>query len=152
MKRLLGAGYLLVALGLLGSALPIKAQPSGNTIRTIREAVDENKLVDLEGNTRPEATAANDRGAVSPDFALNHMLLQLKRSPESEAALQQYIQELQTPGSPNVHKWLTPDQFAQNYGVAPDDVATVTAWLQSHGFTVNGVQASGLTVDFSGTA
>ena len=152
MKRLLGAGYLIVTLGLLGSALPVKAQQSGNTIRMIRETVDETKLVELENNTRPEATAANDRGAVSPDFALNHLLLQLKRSPESETALQQYIQELQTPGSANFHKWLTPDQFAQNYGVAQEDVATVTAWLQSHGFTVNGVQASGLTVDFSGTA
>jgi subtilase family serine protease len=152
MKRLLSAGYLIVTLGLLGLALPVKAQPSRNAIRMIRETVDENKLVELEGNTRPEATAANDRGAVSSDFVLNHMLLQLKRSPESEAALGQYIQELQTPGSPNFHKWLTPDQFAQNYGVAQEDVATVTAWLESHGFTVNGVQASGLTIDFSGSA
>jgi subtilase family serine protease len=152
MKRLLSTGYLIVTFGLLGLTYPVKAQPSGKTIRTIHEAINEKRLLELEGNTRPEATAANDRGAVSPDFALDHMLLQLKRSPESEAALKQYIDELQTPGSPNFHKWLTPDQFAQNYGVAPEDVSTVTAWLQSQGFTVNGVQASGLMVDFSGTA
>src|SRR5580698_10028057 len=65
MKRLLSAGYLIVTLGLLGLALPVKAQPSRNAIRMIRETVDETKLVELEGNTRPEATAANDRGAVS---------------------------------------------------------------------------------------
>ena len=104
MKRLLSTGYLIVTFGLLGLTYPVKAQPSGKTIRTIHEAINEKRLLELEGNTRPEATAANDRGAVSPDFALDHMLLQLKRSPESEAALKQYIDELQTPGSPNFHK------------------------------------------------
>jgi subtilase family serine protease len=152
MKRLLSAGYLIVTLGLLGSTLPVIAQPSGNSVRAIREAIDETKLVTLEGNTRPEATAANDRGAVSPEFAMNHMLLQLKRSPQSEAALKQYIDELQDPKSPNFHKWLTPDQFAAQYGVAKADVDTVSAWLVKHGFTVNGSQSSGLTVEFSGTA
>src|ERR1700735_3870837 len=49
MKRLLGAGYLIVTLGLLlGLALPVKAQSSGNAIRMIREAVDETKLMEFE--------------------------------------------------------------------------------------------------------
>src|SRR5580693_1395316 len=152
MKRLLSAGYLIVALGLLGVTPPVNAQTSGSSIRAIREAIDESKLVTLEGNTRPEATAANDRGAVSPDFAMNHMLLQLKRSPQKEAALKQYIDQLQDPKSPNFHKWLTPDQFAAQYGVAKADVDTVSAWLEKQGFKVNGSQSSGLTVEFSGTA
>ena len=152
MKRLLSAGYLIVALGLLGMTLPVNAQTSGSSIRAIREAIDESKLVTLEGNTRPEATAANDRGAVSPDFAMNHMLLQLKRSPKQEAALKQFIDQLQDPKSPNFHKWLTPDQFAAQYGVAKADVDTVSAWLEKHGFKVDGSQLSGLTVEFSGTA
>jgi subtilase family serine protease len=152
MKRLLSAGYLIVTLGLLGVTHPVNAQTSGNSIRAIHEAIDESKLITLQGNTRPEATAANDRGAVSPDFAMNHMLLQLKRSPQKEAALKQYIDELQDPKSPNFHKWLTPDQFAAQYGVAQADVDTVSAWLEKQGFKVNGSQSSGLTVEFSGTA
>jgi subtilase family serine protease len=152
MKRLLSVGYLIVTLGLLGITHPVIAQASGSAIPTIREAINETKLVTLEGNTRPEATAANDRGIVSPDFAMNHMLLQLKRSPDRETALKQYIEELQDPKSPNYHKWLTAEQFAEHYGVAKEDVDAVTAWLEAHGFTVNGVQPSGLTVDFSGTA
>jgi len=106
----------------------------------------------LEGNTRPEANAVNDRGRVSDDFQLDHMLLQLKRSDEREAALRQYIDQLHDPQSPEFHQWLTPEQFAEHYSVAKEDVDTVTAWLKQHGFTVHGVQANGLIIDFSGTA
>ena len=34
---------------------------------------------------RPEATAANDRGAVPDDFRMDGLLLQLKRSPVLES-------------------------------------------------------------------
>jgi subtilase family serine protease len=139
-------------LGLLNLTSAVYAQPAGHPVRVIREAIDETRLVALEGNTRPEANARNDRGIVPDDFPLGHMLLQLKRSPERESALEQYIGQLHNPQSSSFHQWLTPDQFAEHYGVAKEDVDTVTGWLKSHGFTVEGVPPSGLTVDFSGTA
>ena len=43
-------------------------------------------LVALRGNTRPEANPKNDRGRVSDDMILNHMMLQLRRSPEAGAS------------------------------------------------------------------
>jgi len=46
----------------------------------ITQTVDETKLVTLAGNTRPEANKQNDRGIVADDFAMEHMLLQLRRS------------------------------------------------------------------------
>jgi len=127
----------------LGSASILSAQS---------RIVDEADLVTLSHNTRPEATPANDRGRVADNFALDHMLLQLKRPAERETALQNFIQQLHDSTSPNFHQWLTPAQFAQSYGVAEADVDTVRGWLTSHGFTVNGAQATGLTIDFSGTA
>ena len=130
----------------------VYAQTVARPTPVISAGVDETRLVSLAGNTRPEANSRNDRGIVSDDFPLDHMLLQLKRSPEAEAALKQYIDDLHNPQSPNYHQWLTADQFAQHYGVAQQDVDTVTAWLKSQGFTVEGVPASGLTIDFSGTA
>ena len=139
-------------LGLLGTSLSLHAQPSGQAASALRDAIDESRLVTLHGNTRAEADAANDRGSVAASFPLDHMLLQLKRSKDTEAALTQFIAELEDPASPNYHRWLTPAQFAAQFGVAASDVATVTAWLESYGFTVNGVQPSGLTIDFSGTA
>ena len=109
-------------------------------------------LVTLPNNTRPEAIAANDRGRVPDDFPLEHTLLQLKRSSEREIALERYIDELHDPASPNYHHWLTAEQFGERYGVERADVEKVAAWLDSYGFTVHGSPASGLLIDFSGTA
>jgi subtilase family serine protease len=152
MEILPRTGSLILTFGLLGLTSFVNAQPVGRPTRVIREAVDEAKLVELRGNTRPEANAQNDRGMVSDDFQIEHMMLQLKRSPERDATLEQYIDELHDSTSPNFHRWLTAEQFAEHYGVAKEDVDTVTAWLKQQGFTVHGVEPSGLRIDFSGTA
>jgi subtilase family serine protease len=151
MNVLLRALSLATTFALLGSTLTAHAQQPARA-SAIREGIDEARLVTLHGNTRPEADAQNDRGIVSDDLQMDHMQLQLKRSSESEKALALYIDQLQEPASPNYHQWLTPTQFADQFGVAAADVATVSAWLQSHGLTVNGAPARGLTIDFSGTA
>jgi subtilase family serine protease len=152
MKILRRVGYTTLTVGLLGLTSMANAQPTGRPAPTIHEAVNEAKLATLGGNTRSEANAQNDRGIVSDDFQLDHMMLQLKRSPEREAALVQHIDQLHDRKSPNYHKWLTPSEFAEHYGVAKEDVDKVTAWLKSRGFTVDGVAPSGLKIDFSGTA
>jgi subtilase family serine protease len=130
----------------------VLAVPSGFPKQAIVSTVNEAKLTVLTGNTRPEANAANDQGAVEGSMPMQHMLLQLKRTPEREAALTQLIDDLHNPQSESFHQWLTPQQFAEHYGVASEDSATVTRWLQSQGLTVNGVTPSGMLIDFSGTA
>jgi subtilase family serine protease len=135
-----------------GLAPLLSAQPSGRPVSMVREPINESRRVTLFGNTRPEATPSNDLGRVADNFPMEHMLLQLKRSPEREAALETYIDQLHDRTSPNFHKWLTPEDFAQSFGVADADVQTVRNWLQSHGFTVNRIPPSGLVIDFSGTA
>ena len=141
-----------VAFIICAASFLLCAQPTGHPVPTIREAIDESKLVTLANNTRPEAIAANDRGRVADDFPMEHMLLQLKCSVEQEAALTHYIDELHDATSPNFHQWLTPAEFGQYFGVAQADVDTMSGWLKAHGFKVNGVQPSGLMIDFSGTA
>ena len=114
--------------------------------------IDEEKLVQLAGNTRHEAKPENDRGAVADDFRVEHMLLQLYRSPEQEQALQQFIEELHNSDSPNFQKWLTAQEFGDRFGVAQQDLDTLTRWLESNGFHVNLVYPSGMVIDFSGNA
>ncbi len=86
------------------------------------------------------------------DFAMDHMQLQLQRAPEQEQAVRQFIDDLHNPQSPNYHHWLTPTAYGQKYGASQADIATVTAWLQSHGLTVNTVYPSGMLIDVTGTA
>src|SRR6266852_6335281 len=146
--------FSLVVLAILFAEPTVHAQvESGLHARPrITQSINEMDRVALTGNTHPEARLANDRGAVAKDFAMEHMLLQLKRSPEQEKALQQFIDELHTKGSPDFHQWLTAQEFGERFGLAKPDLDAVTAWLESHGFRVNVVYPSGMLIDFSGTA
>src|SRR5712692_1645024 len=146
--------FSLVVLAILFAEPTVRAQvESGLQARPrITQSINEMDRVALTGNTHPEASLANDRGAVAKNFAMDHMLLQLKRSPEQEKALQQFIDELHTKGSPNFHHWLTAQEFGERFGLAKPDLDAITIWLQSHGFRVNVVYPSGMLIDFSGTA
>jgi subtilase family serine protease len=118
----------------------------------IQTAVDDRVRVTLHGNTRPEANAANDLGEVTDSLPLEHVQLLLKRSADRQAAFDAYTESLADKTSPNYHKWLTPEQIGATYGVAQQDIDTVTAWLTMHGLTVNTVYPNRLLIDFSGSA
>jgi subtilase family serine protease len=135
-------------------AFPIEAAVNAGqrTRALITQEIDESRLVTLKGNMRPEANAVNDRGAVAEDFQMEHILLQLRRSPEQEQALKEFIDQLHDPASPNFHHWLTAQEFGEKFGLAQEDLNAITTWLQSHGFQVNVVYPSGMVIDFSGSA
>jgi hypothetical protein len=118
----------------------------------VTDPIDASRLHTLAGNTRAEANARNDRGRVPDSFAMDHMLLQLRRSPEREQALTNFIDQQHDSASPDFHKWLTADEFGQMYGPAQADIDRVADWLRSNGLTVNTVYPSGMVIDFSGTA
>jgi len=108
-------------------------------------------LVTLPGNVRPDAKSAIDEGAVDGSMQLDHMLLQLQRPADREAALEARMEAMYQPGSPDFHHWLTAEEIGQQYGPDPADIQKVTQWLQSYGLQVNGISKSGLVIDFSGT-
>jgi hypothetical protein len=118
----------------------------------ISQAVNESKRIQLRGNVNPAATRSADRGIVPASMAADRMILLLKRSPEQERALRADIEAMHNSKSPSFHKWLTPQQFGAKWGAADSDIAAVTAWLQSHGFKVQGPSAGRTTIEFSGTA
>jgi subtilase family serine protease len=130
---------------------PVAQAQNGRPV-LISQNVDESKLATLEGNTPPEANQKNDRGLVADNLSMEHMMLQLSRSPEQERELRQFIEELTDSSSPNFHHWLTAKEFGQRFGLATQDLDAITRWLESHGFKVNVVYENGMLIDFSGTA
>ena len=124
--------------------------PAGTGLVT--QGTDEAELVTLGGNTRPEANAVNDRGAVPETLALEHMQLQLQRSPEQERAVDAFIEALHDPASPVFHRWLTAEQFGARFGTAEADIEAIETWLSAHGLQVNALYPSRMVIDFSGTA
>jgi subtilase family serine protease len=117
----------------------------------ITQPVDEGSLVTLRGNVHPSARAEFDRGPVADSQPATRMALVLQRSQEQETALETLLNNQQTKGSPNFHAWLTPTQFAQQFGPADSDIQTITDWLTSHGFTGIIVGTGRTTIQFSGT-
>ena len=150
-KSLLLLGFALS----LGFTLMVSGQSSRSASHArvlIERPVDPSRLITLAGNTRSEANLKNDRGRVPDAFAMDHMLLQLRRSPEREQALKRFIDQQHDSKSPNFHKWLTADEFGTRYGPAAQDIDAIVEWLQSAGFKVNSVYPSGMLIDFSGAA
>ncbi len=141
-----------LALGLLPSPAAHAQTSAGPARPMITQQVVEANAVRLVGNTRPEANAANDRGRVPDNLPMEHLLLQLRRPPAQEQALNQLIDQLHNPASGKFHQWLTPSEFGAQFGPAASDIAQITGWLQGHGFQVNTIYPSGMTIDFSGTA
>lgn len=137
---------------LLGGTTAQAAMLGQSSPRLVTRAVSDAKLVTLAGNTRPETQVSADLGAVPSDMPLDHMLLHLNRPAQTESALEAYIDEIHDPKSANYHRWLTAEQVGELYGPNQMDVDAVTSWLRSQGFVVNSVYASGVTIDFSGTA
>ena len=140
----------VVPLSLLVLVLASAQVRSEPTRRLITQAIDESKRVELPGNTHPEANTENDRGMVPDSFPMEHMQLQLRLPMEKEDELDNLLQKIQDPSSPNYHKWLTPEEFKQQFSLASEDIETITNWLKSEGFTVNVINAR--SVDFWGTA
>ncbi|MBV9759954.1 MAG: hypothetical protein JO340_05275 [Acidobacteriaceae bacterium] len=106
----------------------------------------------LPGSVRPVIVHAQDQGPVEPALALPRITLHLAMSPDQRADLLQLLSEQQTPGNARYHQWLTPEQFADEFGANQLDIQKITEWLQSLGFSSIEVARSRTSVSFSGTA
>src|SRR6185437_5335023 len=118
----------------------------------ISQAVRSDQMQVLRGTVHQMVAVAQDQGELSGSTVLHDMSLVFRRSMAQEADLKNLLQQQQTSGSPLYHQWLKPGQFAARYGVSRQDLAKATAWLQSNGFTINGVSPDGDRIEFSGTA
>jgi len=145
------AAVVTLTLTFSATALAQESAPPAAARPLITQPVDESNLTSLTGNTYPLARAEFDLGTAPATLPLERMLLVLKRSPEQEAALGQLLDDQQNRTSPNYHQWLTPEQFGKQFGPSDEDLQTIAAWLQSHGFRVGSTK--GRTVlEFSGSA
>jgi subtilase family serine protease len=118
----------------------------------ITAPIDESKLTVLKGNTHPLARAQYDQGPASASLPMDRMLLVLKSSPEQGAALQTLLAQQTDKTSPNYHKWLTPQQFGEQFGVSDDDLQKISTWLQARGFQSIKAANGRNVIEFSGTA
>lgn len=134
---------------LLALGVSLSAFAQTKAVNRISQAIDEQQTVVLPGNVRPFLKNALDQGRMDGSTRLQ-ISMAFKRSAAQEAALDKLLEDLQDPKSSSYHKWLTPEQFADRFGLTTGDVAKVTAWLQSQGFQVTRVARGRTQVWFSG--
>ena len=118
----------------------------------ILSAIESQRRVQLTAGIPRKAMPQYDQGPVDPSFQLNYMTLLTTPSAAQQKALDQLLAQQQDRRSPLYHHWLTPEQFADRFGLSTGDVAKVAAWLKSEGFTVNTVARSRTWIAFSGSA
>lgn len=61
------------------------------------------------------------------------------------------LRQLYDPASPNYHRFLTPEQFAERFGPTEQDYQAVVNFAQSHGLVVTGKHSNRTLVDVRGT-
>lgn len=108
--------------------------------------------VALNGGATGHHARAEAMGDLPGETALTAMSLVLKPTAQQDADLTQLLSDQQNPSSPSYHKWLTPAQFGNRFGVADADIALLQSWLQSRGFLVQSVADSRNRIVFTGTA
>ncbi len=118
----------------------------------ITQTVDNRVRTVLTGHLHPKALAAIDQGRVAPSLAMSYITLRLASSANQQAELEKLLAEQQTPGSPNYHHWLTPEEYGQRFGASDADINKITQWLQQQGLQVVSVSRGRNWIAASGTA
>ena len=117
----------------------------------IAQAIDDRDTAQLRGTVHPLLQRATDQGRMDGGIQLESVSLTFKRTAAQEAAVEKLLAEQQDPKSANYHKWLTPEQYADRFGLSSADLNKVVSWLQSEGFTVNRVARGRTQVWFTGS-
>lgn len=136
------AAVLILAIGSPGTS----QVPSRD--RIVRP-IDPTQVTVVRGTAHPLARPQFDQGRVHSDQPINGALV-FRPSATQQADLDRFLKQQQDPSSPNYHQWLTPEQYADRFGMTQSDLAKVSAWLKSQGLTVNEISRGRTEIYFSG--
>ena len=115
-------------------------------------AIVSNRMFPVSGNVHSLAQAQYDRGEIDPNTPLNYVVMLLSPSPAQQADLGQLLADQQNPASAEYHRWLTPEEFAERFGLSQGDMAKISSWLGAQGLTVSHQARGRNWIAFSGTA
>lgn len=141
--------FLALPAALVLTAFASAAQPAVQN--RIAGAVNSGSRVALPGTIGGHARNSTDLGLAPANLKLESLSLRFSMTPAQQADLNLLLAAQLDPGSPSYHQWLTPEQFGARFGLSGSDLANVSSWLTSQGFTITGVAKSSTFITFSGT-
>jgi subtilase family serine protease len=133
-------------LPLLASTLCFAAQPD-----RIAGPIDSSQMVALQNHVSPFVQPRYEQGLIDSSTPLRITML-FTPTAAQRGALQKLLADQQDPKSSSFHKWLTPEQYADRFGISQNDIDKVTAWLESQGLKITYVARGRDSVSFSGDA
>ncbi len=133
-------------------SLCILTLPAAQLPRRLTSGIQDESTVRLAGHTKTAVATAQDHGELSSAQMLEEMALDFKPTAQQTEDLDQLLRQQQDHSSPQFHKFLTPEEYGARFGLHAADIAQVTAWLKSQGFSDVQVARSHTFVSFSGTA
>jgi uncharacterized protein (TIGR03437 family) len=110
------------------------------------------RRVTLSSRIHPLANTQNDRGLVDPTLPLEYVTMVFQPTAAQQSDLDSLLAAQQDRKSPQYHKWLTPDQFGDRFGLASSDVAQISQWISAQGFHIDDTARGRNWIAFSGTA
>src|SRR3954454_14451850 len=131
MKRTQILSLTALALLLLPSLRPVLAQRHDR----LSAPLSGGPFVALPGS-RPPVDSLADEGALGATEHIGGLGLRFKPSAEQAAKLERLLADQQNPSSPRYYAWLTPEEYAGQFGLSDSDLAHVSQWLSSQGFHV----------------
>ncbi len=118
----------------------------------ISGALNSGQTVALRGSVHHSALPQFDQGPVDPAMQLGTITLMTAPTAAQQKAITQLLAQQQDRKSSNYHKWLTPEQYADRFGLSRNDIQQMASWLKTKGFT-RIQQARGRNwISFTGTA
>jgi uncharacterized repeat protein (TIGR03803 family) len=81
----------------------------------------------------------------------NQLELTIALPLRNAAELNELLQQIYDPSSPNYHKYLTPEQFAQRFGPSQTDYDALVAFARSHKLNVTGKHPNRTLLDVNGS-
>ena len=97
----------------------------------------------------PALRGARLLGRLATDTPLHLALILPLRNP---AALDNLLRRQYTPGDPLYGRFLTSDEFVQQFGPTEEDYQAVAAWAEEQGLTVTGTHDGRTVLDVAGSA
>jgi len=146
--------FFVLAMALLAIVLPASSQTAAlmhQEPNRVLWPVTPGNSVQIEDRLPAYVRNFAPTGKPSPDTMLTNLMVLLSRSPQTQAAFDQFVLEQQDPSSPNFHHFLTPITVGQRFGPTMSDVQAVTSWLGAQGLQVDEVSPDMTRVVFHGT-
>jgi len=100
----------------------------------------------------PEAVASGRAARVGDLPGSTRMSLAISLPLRNEAALDELLQQIYDPGSPNYRQYLSVAEFAERFGPAQEDHDAVVRFARANGLAVTAARPNRLAVDVEGPA